>query len=451
MEGIAIDADSWCWLSALLFLILAGGLTAAQTAAVAVNDYELKKLAESGRKKAVSLLKTVSDAGRFRESLDTVRLFCAFFYMLACAAWLADDIRTVWYGGLTGFGAAVLSRLTVCVLAGLVYLIVAQLFARRLGGAFCNPIALNCAGLLRVCIVIAAPVCAIGRGLSALLCRLFGVTDKSQEERVTEEEIRLLVDEGQEKGVIEKSEQAMIEHVFEFGDRVASEVMTHRTELCAVENTDGIAEALRIAVEGGYSKLPVYEEDLDKIVGVLYVKDLLPYVGHRLPAGLNIASVMRTPYFAPESIRLSELFREMTARQLTMAIIVDEYGGTSGAVTTEDLLETIVGNMRDEYDREDEEFVRHPDGTLEVDGSLSLSDFEERLNRTFPEGDYDTVGGLLLSELGRIPAEGERAEAVISGVAFQVIQMEGRRLARIRVTLPPSETSEDQPEREQEL
>ena len=183
--------------------------------------------------------------------------------------------------------------------------------------------------------------------------------------------------------------------------------MTHRTDMTAVEDTSSISEAVNLSIENGYSRIPVYHEDLDDIVGIVYVKDLLKYVCSQMPEETKLTDVMRGASFIPETKRCSELFAEMTASKTQMAIIVDEYGGTEGLVTMEDLVEAIVGNIQDEYDNEEEEIHKVNDNTFTVDGTASIDEISDLLGITFPEGDYDTVSGLVIEYLGHIPKPGE--------------------------------------------
>ena len=185
----------------------------------------------------------------------------------------------------------------------------------------------------------------------------------------------MMVDVGEQKGVIQNSAKDMIANIFEFDDTTVTEIMTHRTDMTAVEDTSSISEAVNLSIENGYSRIPVYHEDLDDIVGIVYVKDLLKYVCSQMPEETKLTDVMRGASFIPETKRCSELFAEMTASKTQMAIIVDEYGGTEGLVTMEDLVEAIVGNIQDEYDNEEEEIHKVNDNTFTVDGTAPSMKF----------------------------------------------------------------------------
>ncbi len=261
---------------------------------------------------------------------------------------------------------------------------------------------------------------------------------------VTEEDIRELMDAGEEKGVIEGTQKDMINNIFEFGDMTAEDIMTPRTDVEAVDVTDSVQEALRIAVEEGFSRVPVYEEDIDHVIGVLYVKDLLPYVGQPLPAELSLRTLVREAYFVPGTKNCQSLLTELTEKHIQLAMVVDEYGGLAGIVSMEDLLESIVGSIQDEYDHEEEEVKQRADNSFEVDGAMAIDEVGDLLSVSFPEGDYETLAGFLIDRLGRIPTADEHAELEYDGWMFQVLQMDERRveLVHIRRLTPAPETTE---------
>lgn len=262
---------------------------------------------------------------------------------------------------------------------------------------------------------------------------------------VTEEDIRELMDAGEEKGVIEGSQKDMINNIFEFGDMTAEDIMTPRTEVEALDaDDDTLQDALRIAVEEGFSRVPVYEEDIDHVIGILYVKDLLPYVGKALPEDLTLRRLMRDAHFIPGTKNCQDLLAEMTEKHIQLAMVVDEYGGLAGIVSMEDLLESIVGSIQDEYDHEEEEVKQRSDNSFEIDGAMAIDEVGELLGTTFPEGDYETLAGFLIDQLGRIPSAEEQAQLDYGEFEFTVLQMDERRveLVHIRRKEPAPETED---------
>ncbi len=259
---------------------------------------------------------------------------------------------------------------------------------------------------------------------------------------VTEEDILQMVDAGEETGVIEEAQKDMINNIFEFGDITAEDIMTPRTDVEALDVEDTVFDALQIGVEHGFSRIPVYEDDIDHVKGVLYIKDLLPFVGKALPDDLTIASLMRQAYFVPGTKNCQDLFAEMTEKHIQLAMVVDEYGGLAGIVSMEDLLESIVGSIQDEYDNEEEEIVQTGDNSFEVDGSLSIEEVSDLVGVTLPEGDYDTLAGFLICELGRIPDPDENASLVYGELEFVILSMEERRIETVHIQKFPKEEQE---------
>ncbi len=265
-----------------------------------------------------------------------------------------------------------------------------------------------------------------------LFARFFSSKSHEEIQQEAEEEILSLVEEGQEKGVIGDSTKNIIENVFDFDDTVASEIMTHRTEMTAIEDTSSLSEVVDVAIESGYSRIPVFKGDIDTIRGVLYVKDLLPFVGAKVE-GFDLSKIIRDVMFVPKTKNCSELFTEMTKKRVQMAIVVDEYGGTEGLITLEDLIEDILGNIRDEYDNEEDEVKKLSDNRFTVEGSASIDDIAKELDLKLPETDCDTVAGFILEKLGRIPDDTETPEVEFENVTFKVEKIEDRRILSVTI------------------
>jgi putative hemolysin len=236
----------------------------------------------------------------------------------------------------------------------------------------------------------------------------------------------------------------MINNIFEFDDRTVVEVMTHRTDMFAVENDTELDELLTVAIRSGHSRIPVYNQSVDEIVGILYVKDLLPLLQMNDRSGFDIQTVMRKPLFVPESTRCDDLFRQFTAKKLHMAVVADEYGGTAGIVTMEDLVESILGSIQDEYDHEEEEAEQLSEDLFVLDGSLTLDEAERLMDIELTDDtDYETIGGLLVERLDRIPAPDQHPEVELSGFRFRVEESDERRIVRITAQrLAPREDQE---------
>jgi len=281
--------------------------------------------------------------------------------------------------------------------------------------------------LTRLLWVVVVVLTGIAYGASWLLSGGRSKVDPS----MTEADIKEMVDIGEEQGILDEEERRMLHGVFQFTDAVVGQVMVPRTDMICVEASRTVGEALRTIVEQKHSRLPVYDKDIDNIVGILYAKDLLPYIRQGkmdTPAG----QVVRDAPRIPESSRIKNVLAELQRQRRVMAIVVDEYGGTAGLVTLEDLLEEIVGEIEDEFDAEEEAPVRRVSpGEYVCDARASIEEFSEITNIDVPEGDFDSVGGLVYHLLGHIPRPGEKCRH--GGVEFRVEQVENRRIAKVRV------------------
>ncbi len=272
-----------------------------------------------------------------------------------------------------------------------------------------------------------------GSSKKTFMQKLFGKKSDTQMVQETEEEILSLVEEGQEKGLIGDDTKNIIENIFDFDDTVAYEIMTHRRDMVAIEDTDSLEEAVNIAVESGYSRIPVYHDDIDSIIGVLYVKDLLKYVCSDVPKNFKISDIVRKVLFVPRTKDCSSLFAQMNKEKTQIAIVVDEYGGTEGLLTLEDLIEDILGNIQDEYDNEKEEIEQISDKKFTVDGSTSIEDIEELIGEDIYDDDSDTIAGFMLTQLGRVPDEDEHPAVSHKGFRFTVLETEDRRMKKILI------------------
>ena len=260
-----------------------------------------------------------------------------------------------------------------------------------------------------------------------------GMDPNKNEQTVTEEEILMMVDAGEEKGTIEESAKDMIVNIFDFDNIPVKEVMTHRTDIVAIEDTEPVNNVVSIAIENGFSRIPVYHEDIDEIVGVVYVKDLLKYVCSDLPKETNLKSIMRPAIFVPDSKRCNQLFAEFTSSRKQIAIVVDEYGGTEGLVTMEDLVEAIVGNIQDEYDQEEEEIKRINENTFTVDGNTSIEEVEDLTGLKFGNTPFDTIAGFMIDKLGTIPKPGEHPYIELGDIKFTVQDVTERKISSVQV------------------
>lgn len=244
-----------------------------------------------------------------------------------------------------------------------------------------------------------------------------------------------MVDQGEETGILQENETDMIRNIFEFDDKEVSDVMTHRTSITAADTTASIPEVLTLAQEEGFSRIPIYKDKLDNIIGVVYIKDLIPLLQNKSESDAQLSDYMRTPIYIPEGKKCSALLKEFQETKVHIAIVIDEHGGTAGLVTMEDLLEAIVGDIEDEYDNESEEIQKVSDDCYLLDGGVYLDDIEDELHiDLFDNTECDTIGGFVLDELGRFPAPGEQVTVPAGGGwMVTVLEMDERRVTRVRL------------------
>lgn len=294
------------------------------------------------------------------------------------------------------------------------------------------------AWLLHLFMGLFLPVSVIFETAVGLAARVVRIRPESP--FVTEEEVQALIEVGEEKGAIDSVEREMIHSIFEFKKTMVREIMVPRMDMVAVEKSKSIGDVLEGVKTKGHSRIPVYDGNIDNIIGILYVKDFLPYLAMGKPIP-PLEDLIRKPYFVPETKQIDELLKEFQKERLHMAIVVDEYGGTAGLVTLEDIIEEIVGEIRDEYDREQPLIRKLDDQTWMADGKINIEELNERLSIQLPtDEEYETLGGFLFSEFGRIPQEKE--EVVFREIRFQVEKIERRRIRWARILLPPLKDAE---------
>ena len=287
-----------------------------------------------------------------------------------------------------------------------------------------------------------APFTGLVTVTTAGILRIFGIRDNGDETDVTEEEIISMVNEGHEQGVIQASEAEMITNIFEFGDKEAQDIMTHRNNVVAIDAETLLGEAISFMLEGKNSRYPVYEENIDHIIGILHLKDAMRF--HADDEKMNcplksLEGLLREPYFVPQTKNIDELFREMQEGKLQMVVVVDEYGQTDGLVAMEDILEEIVGNILDEYDEDREYIEQKSDDEYVIEGKTPLEELEERFGITFDDEEFETLNGFLISRMDKIPEPDEQFDVDYQGYNFKILLVENKMIQSVLVTKLPGE------------
>ena len=427
----------------LLVLILVNAFFAmSEIAVISLNDNKIQKMAEEGHKKAKQILRLTENSSNFLSTIQIGVTLAGFLTSASASQTFANKLATaiaqpkvvavIPYSVISGF-----SMVVITLIMSYFSLVLGELVPKKIAMQKPEKVSFLAVGPLLFVAKITKPVVKLLSFSTNLVVRLFGFDPNADEEDVTAEEIRMMVDVGEEKGVIENTQKEMINNIFEFDDMDVGDIMTHRTEMFAVEVNDPLEEVVKISMEEGYSRIPVYDDDPDNIIGIAYVKDLLKYVGRSLPKDKALRDIMRKAYYVPETKHCDELFKEMSESHVQMAIVVDEYGGTAGLITLEDVLESIVGNIQDEYDNEDEEISKINDTTFTIDGTTDLDEVDELIGADLPEGDYDTLGGFITSQLGFLPGDGEMNVVEYENIRFTVLSVEERRIGKVRVEILP--------------
>ncbi|MEA4889503.1 MAG: hemolysin family protein [Clostridiaceae bacterium] len=416
--------------------------SATEIAVITLNDNKVRKRAEEGDHIAEKLVRLIDKPGSFLATIQ-VGVTLAGFLSSAFAADIFAD-RLYQLIGLNVPAARTVSVVVVTIVLSYFSLVLGELVPKRVAQHNPEKFADSVAGIITVLGIILKPFVFFLTVSTNFVLHILGIDPNKNDRSVTEEEIRMMVDVGRESGNIHEEEKEMIDNIFEFNDKEASEIMTHRTNIVSLEVEASYAEVLDVAVHEKYTRIPVYEDSIDNIIGILHIKDLLYHAAEGLKQPFSLRNMIRPPYIVPESKNIDALFREMQRDRAQMAVVIDEYGGTAGIITIEDLLEEIVGNMQDEYDEEEQEIVKKDEQTYIISGMASLDEVGETIDVEFPDEDFDTLAGLVISILGRIPDEHEYPEVKFRNLLLKVLDMDEKRVSRIQVTILPEQPPEEE-------
>jgi putative hemolysin len=428
----------------VVILVLVGGFFAAsEMALITVKRHRLSQLADDGSGAARTARRLTEDPGRFLATIQIAITFLGFLAGAVGASRFSDGLGDLLERiPLINLGAATADSIAfviVTLLIALASIIIGELVPKTLALNFPERLALLVAGPISLIQTLFSPIVWVVTRISSVLVRLLGGTERPQGGYLSTEELKLLVETGSEQGGIEEEEKEMIHGVIELGDKRVHEVMVPRIGIRAVNVDDPLDEVLDMIVRAGHSRLPVFDESLDNIVGILYAKDLLPYLkgNGRTNGAIDIRELVRPPVYVPESKPVDDLLHDMQAAKRHIAIVVDEYGGTAGLVTMEDVVEEIVGEIQDEYDTEDssvEEISTDDELVFRLDGRVSMDDLRDLFDLSDDdepdEEAYDTVGGFIVHRVGRIPLPGAEID-FRDGVRIVVEAAEPRRVARV--------------------
>ncbi|MDY4785739.1 hemolysin family protein [Pygmaiobacter massiliensis] len=435
----------------LLLLVVLIGVNAffamSEIAIISVNTQKMKHLAEEGSRAATHLLSITEAPSDFLATIQ-VGVTLSGFLASAVAADNFAGIFVTWLSFLPVSPDVVRSVVLVVITLVLSYftLILGELVPKRIAMKDPDAVALKTVGTVWGMYKICRPFVKFLAFSTNMVLRLFGIGPENGEDKVGEEEILMMVEAGEDSGAVEPHERVMIENIFEFDDRRVSDVMTHRTDIVAVSEDDDLGTLVRLAETERFSRLPVYRTDLDDIVGTIYLKDAVPYLSDKASLGSKVSTLMREVLYVPSSMRCSLLLRQFRERRLRMAIVVDEYGGTEGLVTMEDLLEAIVGDLDDEHDEEDDSIVPLSETSWLFSGEAEIEDVEDLLGKDlFANDDSDTLNGFITAMLGRIPSAGEVIPLQSDAYLCTIVSANARCIEKLRIekVVPAPEKTAD--------
>lgn len=432
-----------------ILIALNAFFAAMEIAVISLNTTKLKRLVEEGDEKAGKLLSMAENPAGF---LSTIQVGISLSGFLG-AAFAADSLSeplTLW---LLEIGVklpeALLNNIAVILITLIltfVTIVFGELIPKRIAQQKSYEVAKACCGIIGVISVIFKPIILLISGTTNLILRMMKLKTEAEDEQVSEDDIRMMVDVGGESGSIEEDEKEMIQNIFEFNDIAISEIMTRVSDVNAISIEDSEEDILRIIKESGNSRFPVYKDDINDIIGILNSREFLINLNDE--NGKSVRDMLRKPYFVPETIKADQLFSDMQKNKVHISIVIDEYGETRGIVTLEDLLEEIVGNIYDEYDAAEAPAIEPlPDGRWKVQGTLSIEDLNDELGiHITDDRDYDTVGGMIFSCLHTIPEDGKQFTVEVNGLKITVTRVEDKRIIEAIVEKTEKE-SEDEEEK----
>jgi CBS domain containing-hemolysin-like protein len=414
---------NWLWLVAATLVLFGSVLAAAEAAMTRTSRVRALALEEEGRRNAEMLVKIESDPPRYLNAVYLAVMFVQNGSAILVAILAEND-----FGPEDGSGPWVG---IVSFVFTLLYFVVVEAMAKTFAVLHTDRVALALSPIVWFLGRVLAPPTRVLIGLANILLPGKGL---KQGPFVSEEEIRSMAEVGHEEGSIDEGEKELIHSIFEFGDTIVREVMVPRPDIVAIEDDKTLRDVQALVLSHGYSRIPVYHESLDDVKGVVFAKDVLKAL-HQGRQDMPLADIMRDAHFVPESKRVADLLKEMQKEKFHQALVYDEHGSVTGIVSLEDLLEELVGEITDEYDREEPEVLELGNGTYRVSGKASIDDVNELLGTELPDEEWDTVAGLMLDLLGRMPERGE--ETSFRGVNLKAERVQGRRIASVMITRSP--------------
>jgi putative hemolysin len=421
----------------MILVVLNAFFAASEIALISLNDSKIRLMAEEGDKKANLLKNLLGEPSRFLATIQIGITLAGFLASAFASESFADPIVNFLLASGVSIPETWLKTAAVFIITIILAyftLVLGELVPKRLAMKKAEIVARFAAKPLYMLLTVTSPFVKLLTASTNFFVRLLGVDPNAEEGQVTEEEILMMIDVGEEKGTIGETEKEMINNIFEFDDKTVTEIMTHRTDIAALSINASFSEVISFVNTEKYSRIPVYEDNIDNIIGVLHSKHLIHFLtddGDK--RNFDLKKMIKKPYFVPASKKADELFMELQRNKIHMAIIIDEYGGTAGIVTMEDLVEEIVGNIFDEDDEIEKDMEKIDDNTFIIKGSVSLDEVQEALGINLPIDDYGTLSGFIIGQLGRIPEEGDKSTIEFNELLFKVEEVEEKKVSKVKV------------------
>ena len=430
-----------------ILILLNAYFAASEIAFISLNDAKIEKMAKDGNKKAKQIQSMLESPSKFLATIQIGITLAGFLSSAFASDAFAEKLAPMLFDIMPFLSLNIwksISIIIITIILSFFTLVFGELVPKRLAMKHYEKISFATIGVIKTISTITLPFVKLLTFVTNAISKIFGVGENDEEE-VTEEEIKMMVDQGKEKGTIKEEEKELIDNVFEFNDITVSEIMRHRKDIFAVDiniSNEELAQELEEA-QYRYSRIPVYDETIDEIKGILYVKDVLKNIKNK---NVKVKDLVKDAYFVSQNRLINEVFKELQKNKMQIAIILDEYGGTAGIITMEDILEELVGDIYDEYDNEEKEFEQIDENTYILAGSMPIYDVNKILDAKIPEGDYDTISGYLQEKLGRIPEDEEKPIIETKTVTYKIEQYEDKRIIKIKACKNNNEIIEQQKE-----
>lgn len=410
----------------------------AEMAMVSVNKNKVKRLAEEGKKSAILVQIFLEEPTKFLSTIQVAITLAGFFSSASAATGLSEPFG-IWLGNMNIPYSRQISFVAVTLILAFFTLVFGELVPKRIALQKPETISMFCVRPVSAVSKVAYPFIKLLTFATNLVTKPFGITEGSTEEILSREEIKSLVREGQVHGVLDEKEKEMINSVIEFVDKTAREIMTPRINVFAIDISEPKDEYVEELINAKYTRIPVYDEEIDNIIGIIFIKDFLKQALKGGKDKIDIRTILRKPYLVPESKNINELFKELQQSKKQIAVLIDEYGGFSGIVTMEDLVEEVMGDIEDEYDPVSYKIKRIDESTYMVDGLITIDELNNRLDLDISSENYDTLSGFLIDNLGAIPQEEDDRTIEISNLVFKLESIKHKRIDKVKLYIGKGE------------